>query len=449
MPDSGYLLDMTPATSVVERRGAHRRPVVHRSAVGREDRAGVGRHGRRARQRHVPAGELHARGAGGDARAGRHGVDAGRRERSATRCRRRTATAAAARRPRSTSARRCRRAGARRSRAPRASRPAATAVASILVTPAQAASAAFYPLTITAKTWARRRSSQRRRRRSPSNRRHAPAAAAAAADRRDRCRRRCRPASSSYRRPRYGLDPASDRHDRQARRRRRRRRDGQRRGARPARPHGDAHGRRPDVERHGVDRLSRSSRTRRGHVHGDEQRDERRVDRDGDHVVPRRVTPSVAAAQIDAGGRARLKAERRSTFARPWSIPPPSAASTSSSCSPTRPTGSRSRASARALKLPKSAAHRFLALLAARGFVRQDEATQRYALTLKLASLGFRFLAGTGWPDLAQPVLDALAARTRRARAARDRRRRHAHLGREGAGRGDRACATTPTPGAA
>lgn len=64
------------------------------------------------------------------------------------------------------------------------------------------------------------------------------------------------------------------------------------------------------------------------------------------------------------------------------------------------------------LELPKSAAHRFLALLAARGFVRQDVATQRYALTLKLASLGFRHVAGTGWPDLAQPVLDALAART-------------------------------------
>jgi len=64
------------------------------------------------------------------------------------------------------------------------------------------------------------------------------------------------------------------------------------------------------------------------------------------------------------------------------------------------------------LKLPKSAAHRFLAILATRGFVRQDAATQHYALTLKLASLGFRFLAGTGWPDLAQPVLDALAARS-------------------------------------
>jgi DNA-binding IclR family transcriptional regulator len=64
------------------------------------------------------------------------------------------------------------------------------------------------------------------------------------------------------------------------------------------------------------------------------------------------------------------------------------------------------------LALPKSAAHRFLALLAARGYVRQDAETQRYALSLKLPSLAFRFVAGTGWPDLAQPILDALAART-------------------------------------
>jgi IclR family transcriptional regulator, acetate operon repressor len=64
------------------------------------------------------------------------------------------------------------------------------------------------------------------------------------------------------------------------------------------------------------------------------------------------------------------------------------------------------------LKLPKSAAHRFLALLAARGFVHQDAATQRYALTLKLPSLGFRFLAGTGLTEIAQPILDALAARS-------------------------------------
>lgn len=64
------------------------------------------------------------------------------------------------------------------------------------------------------------------------------------------------------------------------------------------------------------------------------------------------------------------------------------------------------------LALPKSAAHRFLSLLASRGFVRQDAASGHYALTLKLPALGFRYLAGTGWPDLAQPTLDALASRT-------------------------------------
>ena len=64
------------------------------------------------------------------------------------------------------------------------------------------------------------------------------------------------------------------------------------------------------------------------------------------------------------------------------------------------------------LALPKSAAHRFLALLASRGFVRQDAASGHYSLTLKLPALGFRYLAGTGWPDLAQPTLDVLASRT-------------------------------------
>ena len=126
---------------------------------------------------------------------------------------------------------------------------------------------------------------------------------------------------------------------------------------------------------------------------------------------------------------------------------PPSAASTSSSCSPTRPTGSRSSASARGSTLPKSAAHRLLALLAARGFVRQDDATQHYALTLKLAALGFRFLAGTRLAGPRAARARRAGGAHRRARAPRGRRRRHADLGRQGAGRAVRACATTPTPG--
>jgi len=64
------------------------------------------------------------------------------------------------------------------------------------------------------------------------------------------------------------------------------------------------------------------------------------------------------------------------------------------------------------LAIPKSATHRFLALLEGRGFVRQDPASRRYALTYKLPALAFRFIAATGVADVAQPVLDALAART-------------------------------------
>jgi IclR family transcriptional regulator, acetate operon repressor len=64
------------------------------------------------------------------------------------------------------------------------------------------------------------------------------------------------------------------------------------------------------------------------------------------------------------------------------------------------------------LALPKSATHRFLALLEARGFVRQEPLTQHYRLTFKLPRLAFRYIASTGITDLAQPVLNALAART-------------------------------------
>lgn len=64
------------------------------------------------------------------------------------------------------------------------------------------------------------------------------------------------------------------------------------------------------------------------------------------------------------------------------------------------------------LAIPKSAAHRFLAILAGRGYVRQEGANGRYALTLKLPALAFRFLSGNGIVDLAQPTLDRLAAST-------------------------------------
>lgn len=65
-----------------------------------------------------------------------------------------------------------------------------------------------------------------------------------------------------------------------------------------------------------------------------------------------------------------------------------------------------------ALRIPKSVAHRLLAQLAELGFVRQDAASARYGLTLKLTLLGLRHYAGTGLSDLAQPVLDRLASQT-------------------------------------
>ena len=67
---------------------------------------------------------------------------------------------------------------------------------------------------------------------------------------------------------------------------------------------------------------------------------------------------------------------------------------------------------ARRLEMPKSAAHRLLTTLVNRGFAVQDETSQRYRLTVKLAAVGFRVLAGAGTSDICQPSLDRLAVRT-------------------------------------
>ncbi|MEZ5864727.1 MAG: IclR family transcriptional regulator [Geminicoccaceae bacterium] len=64
------------------------------------------------------------------------------------------------------------------------------------------------------------------------------------------------------------------------------------------------------------------------------------------------------------------------------------------------------------LDIPKSIAHRLLALLAERGLVRQDPATGHYALTLELSLMGARHLAGIGLIDVGQPILDRLAVAT-------------------------------------
>lgn len=64
------------------------------------------------------------------------------------------------------------------------------------------------------------------------------------------------------------------------------------------------------------------------------------------------------------------------------------------------------------LGLPKSEVHRLLSALLAGGYVIQEPASQDYALSLKLAAMGFRFLDANHLPDCAQLVLDRLAART-------------------------------------
>jgi IclR family KDG regulon transcriptional repressor len=59
----------------------------------------------------------------------------------------------------------------------------------------------------------------------------------------------------------------------------------------------------------------------------------------------------------------------------------------------------------RALGLPGPTVHRLLALLKRRGYVRQDEETSRYGLTLKMLDLSFRFLGRSELRLHAYPVL--------------------------------------------
>jgi len=62
------------------------------------------------------------------------------------------------------------------------------------------------------------------------------------------------------------------------------------------------------------------------------------------------------------------------------------------------------------LEMPLSATHRLLAELVRYGYARQDGSHGNYHLTIKLVSLGLSFLSSTGIVDIAQPLLDRLAA---------------------------------------
>lgn len=70
---------------------------------------------------------------------------------------------------------------------------------------------------------------------------------------------------------------------------------------------------------------------------------------------------------------------------------------------------------ARAVRQPRPSVHRLLAVLKRRGFVRQDDGTQRYSLTLKMLDLSFRLLGRSELRLHAYPVLrdHALASRAR------------------------------------
>jgi len=62
------------------------------------------------------------------------------------------------------------------------------------------------------------------------------------------------------------------------------------------------------------------------------------------------------------------------------------------------------------LDIPRSAAHRLLLELSETGYVRQSRERGDYVLTTKLVSLGLNYLKHSGVLDIAQPILDRLAA---------------------------------------
>lgn len=74
------------------------------------------------------------------------------------------------------------------------------------------------------------------------------------------------------------------------------------------------------------------------------------------------------------------------------------------------PTGLPVSAIASATDQPVSGVHRTLQELARLGYVRQAQAQGDYALTIRLPAMGLGFLGRAGITDVAQPVLDALAA---------------------------------------
>ena len=67
---------------------------------------------------------------------------------------------------------------------------------------------------------------------------------------------------------------------------------------------------------------------------------------------------------------------------------------------------------ARALRQPASTVHRLLAVLKKRGYIRQDDETQRYGLTLKMLDLSFRSLGQSELRLHAYPIMREYVLRT-------------------------------------
>ncbi len=61
------------------------------------------------------------------------------------------------------------------------------------------------------------------------------------------------------------------------------------------------------------------------------------------------------------------------------------------------------------LEVPRSACHRMLVELKARGYVRQLHALGDYVMTTRVAALGLTFLSSSGIVDIAQPLIERLA----------------------------------------
>ena len=76
----------------------------------------------------------------------------------------------------------------------------------------------------------------------------------------------------------------------------------------------------------------------------------------------------------------------------------------------THPEGMAVGQVASALDLPPSGVHRMLNQLVEYGYVHQDGTKSAYVLGMKLPALGLAYLAQSGITDIAQPILDRLAA---------------------------------------